>query len=183
MPETYYLSPSIPKSMKKLNSLVGWEGEMVQLLLGDKNNKLEEARKILQGQEATGKAAYIDPGDLSDSILNMLPKYSRTRAKIFLHHVKKFLKENEDGLTVLPDGSLSSPMIDIVRYYCSPKYVKVPLPVSSDLLEEAFKKFSMPTSAFASGRWPQTILPLNPPENPRTLLDKPQMEIKWTVKR
>lgn len=171
---TYYLTASPPsKNIKKLNSLTGWESDMAHLLLlDDQEDKIEYARDILQKNSPSGEIS--DKVKVDDAVINMLPKNSRSRAKIFLHHARKFLKETEDGLTILLDGSVSSPMIDILRYYCSPKHISVPLPMSSDLLEAAFKKYSMPSSAFGTGRW-------SPIANEETFTLPPKT--KWIFKR
>lgn len=152
MAKTYYLTTDISPTAKQLSKLEGWEGDAAGILLGGGDDKISKLRILLNAMDEP--IAETQRHAVRAEMLSMLPKAIRSRAKIFLHHASDILKETEDGLTISPDGTVSSPMIDILRYYCSSHHIPIPLPVASDSLEELFRSSHMPQSAFGKGRFP-----------------------------
>ena len=151
MSKTYYLTTSVPSAIKQLGNSSGWQREVVDILLSDKTeqDKQDVLRSLIaQKPESDNNSLKID------QLLTMMPKNTRSRARIFLHHVLTFLRVRDDGATELDGGILSSPLIDIVRYYCSPISVRVALPVASEHLERTFREHNVPAIAFARGRLP-----------------------------
>ena len=167
MSKSYYLMSNPPSILKNLNNLKGWQEKVVQELLSDKDeeNKKSSILALLSHDDGDNlpssfsSRTHTEEASQINYVISFLAKPIRSRAKIFLHHVLKFVRVREDGSTEVEEegGAVvtrSSPLIDIVRYYCSPPAMRVPLPLASEHLERAFLAHNVPQSAFARGRSP-----------------------------
>ena len=141
--ETWYLTQNVSKLSKKLGKLSGWRKEVAKLLLET-------------DEEATAKSLIAEivkttesPNSLISEVLDLLPKRIQGKAKILATHLSKQMKFSDDGRVIYPDGSFGSPLIDILKYFCSPKsgLVRVKAPFDVRKMTEYLSETNAPMSA------------------------------------
>ena len=164
MAKTYYMTTDISAVGKKLARLSGWEKDVADILVSKDADKISKLLAMLQPL-ASGEDASINKV-FWDEIIPLLPKSIRSKARIFLHHAQRFLKVDKDGLVELGEGTRGSSLLDVLKFYCSPASMPVPLPLGTDAMDQLMRQHHMPISAFGKGRHPyhtQTSPPSSPP--------------------
>lgn len=161
MAETFYLTKDVSKEIRDLSSLTDWEQEVARILLSPgSEGKTEKIRSILPSIDTVDRP-------LIQSLLEMLPKNIQSRSKIFLHYFLAKVRIADGGIVELPDGSQTAPLVDIVRYFCSPSHLKVRPPLGLETLLNFLASIGMPQSAYGNRREEETMSNKNYEEKPK----------------
>ena len=148
--ETFYLSKDVSDFVKKLSQLkLQWERELVSILL---NKKLGEGDKISKIRELLPEKnrGDVDREDAS-VVLDLLPKAIRGRSRILLRHLMRYAKLGDGDVVQLPGVGPTAPLIDVLKFFASPRHYRVPLPEQTPRLAKFFIDRKFPASAFGSG--------------------------------
>ena len=150
--ETYYLSKDVPKFVKNLSELkTPWEREIAGTLLNQKLNEKEKLLRILAALPEDEDAKEKEKRAEVEHILELLPKQIRSRSRILMRHLLKRVSLDDGDLVVLPGVGPTAPLIDVLRFFASPRYLKLPLLQQTADLSEFFISQKFPMSAFGSG--------------------------------
>ena len=142
--QTYYLSQDLSPRVKSLSDLSeDWEKQVATVLLGTSGTKADEIRRLLPSKtERTNNA-----------ILDLLPRGIKNRGRILLHHLLPRVSLGDGDVVILPpNGTATAPLIDVLRFFASPKSMRVPVPTGAGHLIEFFRSRGFPQSAFGAGR-------------------------------
>lgn len=156
--KTYYLSEKASKTASELGKLDGWRLHIASILLSDsmkEENQREEIRKLLDSAEPSERKTHEKIDDAL-SIVQLLPRTLHGRAKILLHHLLRLVRIN-DGIVELKDGTIVGTLVDILKFYCSPKNYNAPIPPGFETLNKMFVDHMVPQSAFAPEKNPYRI--------------------------
>ena len=146
---TYFLTRDVPKFIKNLNNLKSdWEREIASILL-DRGLSEEEKMVKIRNQLPTGTSS--DSGSIIETVLQLLPKAVRGRARVFLTHLLPRVSLLDGDIVSIPDFGPTAPLIDIVKFFCSPPSHRVPPPFGMAELWNFFQARRFPQSAFAGG--------------------------------
>ena len=114
--ETWYLSQKLDNEAKQLESLEGWRKEFVQLLLSDKDDETIKSniKEILSPDE-------MNQDEVVKQTVALIPKKSRSKAHEIAQRLTRYLRIDENGRIVYPDGSFGSAFVDAIKYLTAPK--------------------------------------------------------------
>ena len=157
--KTYYLTENMSKTGEKLGTLKGWELEVAKALLApsaEERDKVALIRKVLEGRGPATNDSENDSPEALAQLIELLPKATRSRARVLLHHLPKSLRV-KDGLVLFPDDTPGSPLIDVLKYYCSPRHFRVPLPQGFQRMNQLLKDAKVPQTAFSTDKSPYII--------------------------
>ena len=146
--ESYYLSKDVPKFIRNLSELKSeWERGVASLLL-DRSIPEEEKAEKIGNLLPNSKSDDTSPSEVIETVLQLLPKATRGRARIFLTHLLPRVSLADGDIVSIPDFGPTSPLIDVVKYFCSPPSHRVPPPFGMAELWNFFQSRSFPQSAF-----------------------------------
>ena len=122
--ETWYLSKQATALGKRLGRLKGWRKGVAQLLLSTESD--EKVKVDIKKLVTTDKPEK--QSEIVSQTVALLPKTSRSKAKILGQHLVNNLHIDENGRIVYPDGSFGSDFIDTLKYFTAPKSGKARAP-------------------------------------------------------
>ena len=91
-----------------------------------------------------------------ETLLSLLPRHIQHRARTLLHFLLPLI-DVKDGIVYLPGGAPTSPLMDILRFYSSPRLYKAAVPQGLELLNDLMIERNVPHSAFAPGKHPADL--------------------------
>ena len=147
--ETWYLSQKATDQAKRLGRLKGWRKEVAQVLLS--RNSDDKSKVDIRKLVATEKSRETQQTEMIDQTVSLLPKNSRSKAKILAQHLLHNLHVDENGRIVYPDGSFGSAFIDALKYFTAPKsgIAKVRAPFDVVKLTSFLQDTNVPMSAIS----------------------------------
>jgi hypothetical protein len=88
-----------------------------------------------------------------EGVIELLPKAQRTKARILLHYLAPVVKlDVHQRILYQPYGKVGSNLLDLVRYFTSPSYFKVPRPLDAEDFSKLIKQVGVPEAALGYGR-------------------------------
>ena len=142
--ETWYLTQNPDQTIRKLSELIGWKRQIATVLISKSQGDEHVADEIRSLLPARGRE---QEQETITTILELLSKQVRSRAKVFLSHLLAKASVDDSGQLVLPDGAITSPVIDVVKYYVSPASHRVPPPTGVQRINKFLKDINMPRAA------------------------------------
>ena len=150
--QTYYLSKNVPKLVKNLSELKAkWERDVAEILLNKELSDEEKLTKIYVVLPADELGKKADRDAEIEGVINVLPKRIRSRARILARAVLKRATLSDGDLVELPGVGPTAPLIDVLKFFASPRHLNLPLPQQTSLLSYFFLSNKFPVSAFGSG--------------------------------
>jgi hypothetical protein len=102
----------------------------------------------------TSSDIAVDPLNHADEetgryqeIVDLLPKNLRRKAKILLHYLKNQLRLDDNSRIIYADGGQGSHLLDLVKYYTTPRSVKLSRPVDAVKFGLLLKQIGVPDAA------------------------------------
>ena len=143
-------------SEKKLLKLKGKRKTIALLLLDPTKSNDEELKKAIQqvfgdweNESQTGAKRFLE----------LLPKRLQNKGKQLLHYITKYFKiDPETDCILYPDNSLGSAVLDLLKFFLTPKNLFSTQPFDAQKVAQIFLENKVPGSCFASGKHPQEIL-------------------------
>jgi len=149
----YYLIPEESLALKRdkaflrkiNNNSPGWEKEAFEILISDnKTDKKEILRRFLKENDPDAPDAEYH------SVLNILPKNARHKARGLLYYILKIADIDENGLLVYKKGGMKGQtggsLLDALKYLVYPRVNVVPEDILS--LAELLYEMKTPLSLF-----------------------------------
>ena len=151
--QTYYLTTNLDKSIRSLSDLPnGWQLDTARVLLDFKlsdQDKMIKVRNLINQQQAPPEQDYKKT---MDQLSDILPKNIRNKARMFLAHVLPRTNIDDSGVLVLPDGSKTAPLIDILRFFCSPSNLGIAPVEGLGKLADFLREINIPQAALGRGK-------------------------------
>lgn len=176
--DTFFLSKNVPKFVEKLSRLKAeWERDIASALLDstmDEEEKIAKIKTMLPANRANEEKEAKNL--MVENVIEMLPKTIRARARILAGHLMKSSANIGDGdVVLLPDFGPTAPLIDVLKFYASPRHLKVPLPQEASKLSQYFIDNKFPMSAFGSG----VLDSMNSPSSSSSSRNESDQGTKW----
>jgi hypothetical protein len=89
--------------------------------------------------------------DEYQTLIDLLPGRLQTKAKLLLHYLRDVPVDGQ-GRVIYPDGVNGSYLIDLIRYFVSPKSMSPAKPIDATTFTEVMRANGVPTSALGAGR-------------------------------
>jgi len=111
-------------------------------------------QRLKEQRQSNNSSDNINSEELTkkfENIIEMMPKQSRSRAKILAHYIKDRVKlVNSSDLIVYEDETVGSPIYDLIRWVVTPRRFNTTKPFDADKFLLYLKTLNVPNSVYAT---------------------------------